>query len=393
MSNEPSRFGKLHPDLEDSQAAEALRKEAKLGDAGWKREVERNLVLGLSAAPSITDRSISTFARGELPHFAGINTFLKAPYVEDVHQVGAYDAAVLGIPLDTGTTYRSGTRFGPQGIRKISALYGTYYFELGVDLREQMTLCDLGDVFVIPANIEKAFDQISRAVSHVFASGSFPIMLGGDHSIGYPCVRGIAPHVNGNIGIIHVDRHVDTQEKDMDERMHTTPWFHATNIPNAPPKNLVQFGIGGWQVPRAGVAVSRERGTTIMTITDIMEMGLDKALDIAMEVATDGTEAVYLSFDIDSVDAGFVPGTGWPEPGGLLPREALHIVQRVARETNLCAMELVEVAPPYDVSDVTALLATRVIVDVLATLVDAGKLPRQRPSWLKTEPAQEPWAL
>jgi agmatinase len=383
----------LHPDLEDSQAAEALRKEAKLGDAGWKREVERNLVLGLSAAPSITDRSISTFARGELPHFAGINTFLKAPYVEDVHQVGAYDAAVLGIPLDTGTTYRSGTRFGPQGIRKISALYGTYYFELGVDLREQMTLCDLGDVFVIPANIEKAFDQISRAVSYVFASGSFPIMLGGDHSIGYPCVRGIAPHVNGNIGIIHVDRHVDTQEKDMDERMHTTPWFHATNIPNAPPKNLVQFGIGGWQVPRAGVAVSRERGTTIMTITDIMEMGLDKALDIAMEVATDGTEAVYLSFDIDSVDAGFVPGTGWPEPGGLLPREALHIVQRVARETNLCAMELVEVAPPYDVSDVTALLATRVIVDVLATLVDAGKLPRQRPSWLKTEPAQELWAL
>lgn len=393
MSNDPSRFGKLHPDLEDSQAAEALRKEAKLGDAGWKREVERNLVLGLSAAPSITDRSISTFARGELPHFAGINTFLKAPYVEDVHQVGAYDAAVLGIPLDTGTTYRSGTRFGPQGIRKISALYGTYYFELGVDLREQMTLCDLGDVFVIPANIEKAFDQISRAVSYVFASGSFPIMLGGDHSIGYPCVRGIAPHVNGNIGIIHVDRHVDTQEKDMDERMHTTPWFHATNIPNAPPKNLVQFGIGGWQVPRAGVAVSRERGTTIMTITDIMEMGLDKALDIAMEVATDGTEAVYLSFDIDSVDAGFVPGTGWPEPGGLLPREALHIVQRVARETNLCAMELVEVAPPYDVSDVTALLATRVIVDVLATLVDAGKLPRQRPSWLKTEPAQELWAL
>ncbi|MCG8346710.1 MAG: agmatinase family protein [Chloroflexales bacterium] len=393
MSDDPSRFGKLHPGLEDSQAAEALRKEAKLGDAGWKREVERNLALGLSAAPSITDRSISTFSRGELPHFAGINTFLKAPYVEDVHQVGAYDAAVLGIPLDIGATYRSGTRFGPQGIRKISALYGAYYFELGVDLREQMTLCDLGDVFVIPANIEKAFDQISRAVSYVFASGTFPIMLGGDHSIGYPCVRGIAPHVNGNIGIIHVDRHVDTQEKDMDERMHTTPWFHATNIANAPPKNLVQFGIGGWQVPRAGVAVSRERGTTIMTITDIMEMGLDKALDIAMEVATDGTEAVYLSFDIDSVDAGFVPGTGWPEPGGLLPREALHIVQRVARETDLCAMELVEVAPPYDVSDVTALLATRVIVDVLATLVDAGKLPRQQPTWLKTEPAQEPWAL
>ncbi|MCB0181805.1 MAG: arginase family protein, partial [Anaerolineae bacterium] len=156
---------------------------------------------------------------------------------------------------------------------------------------------------------------------------------------------------------------------------------------------LVQFGIGGWQVPRPGVKISRERGTTIMTITDIMEMGLDKALDLAIEVASEGTEAVYLSFDIDSVDAGFVPGTGWPEPGGLLPREALHIVNRVARETNLCAMELVEVSPPYDVAETTALLATRVIVDVLAALVDAGKLPRSTPPWLKPEPATEPWAL
>ncbi|MCB0176308.1 MAG: agmatinase family protein [Anaerolineae bacterium] len=393
MSDSNPRFGKLRPELENSQAADALRKEAELSSQGWLNEVKRNKELGLEAAPSIEDRTISTFARGELPHFAGINTFLKMPYIEDVHKAGEYDVAVFGIPLDTGTTYRPGTRFGPQGIRKISALYGTYYFEMGVDLREQITMCDLGDVFVIPANIEKAFDQISRAVSHVFASGAFPVMLGGDHSIGYPCVRGIAPHVNGNIGIIHVDRHVDTQEKDMDERMHTTPWFHATNIDNAPPKNLVQFGIGGWQVPRPGVKISRERGTTIMTITDIMEMGLDKALDLAIEVASEGTEAVYLSFDIDSVDAGFVPGTGWPEPGGLLPREALHIVNRVARETNLCAMELVEVSPPYDVAETTALLATRVIVDVLAALVDSGKLPRSTPTWLKPEPATEPWAL
>lgn len=393
MSDSSSRFGTPREDLKGSQAAEALRREASLPQDGWRRETERAKELGLTAAPSIGDRSISTFSRGELPHFAGINTFLKAPYIEDVHRAGEFDAAVFGIPLDTGTTYRAGTRFGPQGVRRISALYGTYYFEMGVDLREQMTLCDLGDVFVIPANIEKAFDQISRAVSHVFKSGAFPIMIGGDHSIGYPCVRGVCPHVDGNIGIIHIDRHVDTQEKDMDERMHTTPWFHATNIPNAPPKNLVQFGIGGWQVPRDGVKVARERGTTIMTITDIMEMGLDKALDIAIEVASEGTEAVYLSFDIDSVDAGFVPGTGWPEPGGFLPREALHIVQRVARETNLCAMELVEVSPPYDISDMTSLLACRVICDVLATLVDSGRLPRQKPSWLKADPSQEPWAL
>ena len=112
------------------------------------------------APDCLTDKTIPTFARGELPHFAGINTFLKAPYVENVRDVGRYDAAVIGIPFDSGTTYRPGTRFGPQGIRRISALYTPYNYELGVDLREQMTLCDAGDVFTIPANLEKSFDQI-----------------------------------------------------------------------------------------------------------------------------------------------------------------------------------------------------------------------------------------
>ncbi len=146
-------------------------------------EIVCGLELGLAGADSIVDKRVPTFSRGELPHFAGINTFLKAPYVEDVRRCGEYDVAVLGAPFDGGTTYRSGTRFGPQGIRKISALYGPYSFELGVDLRESITICDLGDVFTIPGNIEKTFDQISKAVSHVYESGAFPVVLGGDHSI------------------------------------------------------------------------------------------------------------------------------------------------------------------------------------------------------------------
>jgi agmatinase len=184
--------------------------------------------------------------------------------------------------------------------------------------------------------------------------------------------------VDGNIGIIHLDRHADIQEKDMDERMHTTPWFHATNIKNAPPSNLVQIGIGGWQVPRPGVQVARERGTTILTIHDVERLGIEKVAEIALEIAWKGAKAVYLSFDIDSVDCGFVPGTGWPEPGGFLPREALKLLQLVAKE-GVCAMEVVEVAPPYDISDTTALLAARAALDVLATMVDNGKIGR-RPS-------------
>ena len=363
---------------------QALEKERKLPLTGWQQEVDQAKRFGLEAAESIVDRNISTFSRGELPHFAGINTFMKAPYLEDVNQVGNYDVAIVGVPHDCGTTYRPGTRFGPQGIRRISALYTPYNYEMGVDLREQITLCDVGDIFTIPANNEKSFDQISKGIAHVFSSGAFPIILGGDHSIGFPTVRGVCRHLGDKkVGIIHFDRHVDTQEIDLDERMHTCPWFHATNMANAPAENLVQLGIGGWQVPREGVKVCRERGTNVLTVTDITEMGLEAAAQYAIERATDGTDCVYVSFDIDCIDAGFVPGTGWPEPGGLMPREALKLLELIVRNVPVCGLEIVEVSPPYDISDMTSLMATRVICDTMAHLVVSGQLPRkEKPEWI-----------
>ncbi|CAK6693076.1 Agmatinase [Synechococcus sp. CBW1107] len=366
------------------QGRQALEKEAALPLTGWQMEVDQAHAWGLEAAESIVDRRISTFSRGELPHFAGINTFMKAPYLEDVHRVGEFDVAIVGVPHDSGTTYRPGTRFGPQGIRRISALYTPYNYEMGVDLRESIKLCDVGDIFTIPANNEKSFDQISKGVAHVFASGAFPIILGGDHSIGFPTVRGVCRHLGDKkVGIIHFDRHVDTQEIDLDERMHTCPWFHATNMANAPAKNLVQLGIGGWQVPREGVKVCRERGTNVLTVTDITEMGLEAAAKFAIERATDGTDCVYISFDIDCIDAGFVPGTGWPEPGGLLPREALKLLELIVRNVPVCGLEIVEVSPPYDISDMTSLMATRVICDTMAHLVVSGQLPRrEKPTWI-----------
>jgi agmatinase len=365
-----------------------LRRLADISDRKQREAVERGLELGLEAAPSVNDRTISTFARGQQPAFAGINTFRKAPYLEDVHEVGKHEVAILGAPFDMGTTYRAGCRFGPQAIRRISALYDSYSVDMAVDLEEELDLVDLGDVFVIPSNIEKSFDQIDRAVSWVVGEGVFPVVLGGDHSIGYPDVRAIAPHIDGRVGIIHLDRHLDIQERDMDERMHTTPWFHATNIENAPPANLVQMGIGGWYGSRPGVKVARDRRTTVLTITDIEEVGVERAAEVALEVAWKDADAVFLSFDIDSVDAGFVPGTGSPEPGGLLPREALKLLRLIAHE-GICGMEVVEVAPPYDVSDMTAQLACRAVMDVLGTLVAEGKLGARRGEPTK-EQAQEP---
>src|SRR5437868_4732810 len=279
------------PDYTELEGMRALKEETGIPVQQWREEVRRGKEFGLECVDSIEDKTeISCFQRGELPHWSGINTFLKTHY------------------------------------------------------------------------------QITKAVAHVLSQGTLPMIMGGDHSIGFPCARGVAQCIEGNVGIIHLDRHIDTQEKDMDEIMHTCPWFHATNIPNCPPTNLVQVGIGGWQVPRPGVKKGRERGSTVLTIQDIERIGIDKTVEIALEVAWKGASAVYLSFDVDSIDAGFVPGTGWPEPGGFLPREALAILKGVAKE-GVAAMEAVEVSPPCDIPDITASMAVRAMVDVQATRV------------------------
>jgi len=361
------------PDLSDLAGMQAQKAEAPLPSAYYEKENRRIKELGLEPADSIQDKTeFSCFQRGSLPHWSGINTFLKLPYLEDVRKVGEYDVAFVGVPFDIGCTFRTGTRFGPQGIRRISALYQKYSYEHGIDLSETLAMCDVGDIYC-PSNITKAHDQITKGIAHILSQGTLPMIMGGDHSIGYPIARAVAECVEGKVGIIHIDRHVDTQEKDMDEIMHTCPWFHATNIPNCPPSNLVQLGIGGWQVPRAGVKVGRERGTTILTVNDIEKIGIDKTIEIALEVAWKGASAVYLSFDIDSLDAGFVPGTGWPEPGGLLPREALKLVDGIAKE-GIAAMEICEVSPPYDISDITSLMAARLFVDAIATMYKNGRL-------------------
>ncbi len=351
---------------------------------------ERVLRLGLEAADSIGDRTIPLFARGYSPAFAGINTFLKAPYCEDASAVGQYDAAFIGEPYDGGTTFRPGARWAPQAVRRISALYDSYNLDSAVDLQEELKICDMGDVHVIPSNIEKTFDQCTKAIEHIYTAGVFPVICGGDHSLGFPNVRAIAPHIDGNVGIIHIDRHFDCEPKQMDERMHGTSWYwtvhepsttthqghahmHDVGLPNCPPENLVQVGIGGWAGMRAAAAVAHRRGTQIMTMEDIMALGPAKAAEMALDIAWKGAKAVFLSFDIDSIDPAFAPGTGTPEPGGIQPREAIEMVRIIARE-GLCGMEVVEIAPPYDVNDNTAQLGCRLMLEALGSMVIEGKL-------------------
>jgi agmatinase len=193
-------------------------------------------------------------------------------------------------------------------------LGGSYNAAWGLELHECLDMVDVGDVQVIPANLEKSFDQIADAISYVAERQIFTVVLGGDHSIGYPTVRGLAPFVDGPIGIIHFDRHSDLSESLLDERMHGSPFFHATNLPNVPATNLVQIGIGGWLGAKPGLRVARERRVSVITMDDIEAYGIDRIMEHALDVA-----------------------------------------------------------------DITALLGGRVIMEVLATLVYAGKLGRRPP--------------
>lgn len=369
------------------EALSGMRARRRLRDAPEEKRkewIDRGLDLGLEAAPSVRDRNISLFSRGMDPQFAGISTFARMPYVEDVRSIGAHDVAVVGVPFDMGTTYRSGTRFGPEAVRETSKVYDAYSPDLGMDLLEEVSICDVGDIFVIPSNIEKTFDQVDLGITHILDQGCFPVIIGGDHSIGYPDAKALAKHVDGKLGIIHFDRHIDTAEYTMDERMHTTHWSHATKLSNVPPANLVQIGIGGWIGNHSGVHVADEMDTTVITMFDVDERGIDDVMDIALEVAWKDADAVYLSFDIDVFDPSCAPGTGTPDAGGLTSREGLQAARRAARE-GLIGMDLVEISPPYDHANITALLGARVIMDVLATLVEHGHLGARLPAATRAE--------
>ena len=362
---------------EELRGTWAMEREAQLAGGAANERAQLAQEYGLEPAASIKDRSLTLFRRDKWG-LSNIGTFMGVPFLEDMRKLGGQDVVFVGEPLDTGTTYRSGTRFGPQELRRISTLGGSYAYnvERGVILQESLNMVDAGDIQMIPANIEKSFDQIAKAIDYITERQVFPVVLGGDHSIGYPNIRGTAPLVGGNLGIIHIDRHSDLSPSIWDERMHGTPFFHATNIPNAPATNLVQVGIGGWTGSRGGMRIAKERAATVITIDDIDRYGVERIMEYALEIAWKNAKKVWLSFDIDSIDPAFAPGTGTPEPGGLQPREVFRLLRIAARE-GLAGMELVEVSPPYDHADVTSLLGGRIIMEVLATLVSASKLGRR----------------
>jgi len=313
---------------------------------------------------------------------SGGATFSRLPLVLDPEELGGADVAILGAPIDEAVSYRPGARFGPRAIRLADVSGGAPpefpHMELGIDPARALTVVDHGDVEAVPGGQERSHEVLRGAVAKVLQAGCVPVILGGDHSILHPNAGAVADHHGrGTVGVIHFDAHADDAEEIWGVKLsHGTPVRRLVDEGSIPGDRILQIGLRGYWPGPEEFAWAREQGLVWYTQGEIDERGLREVLDEVVERAS-GWDHVYLSLDIDVVDPGSAPGTGTPEPGGLLPREFLAAVRRLAVELGFAGMEVVEVSPPYDHADVTALLAHRAILEALSGLAlqRAGRDP------------------
>jgi agmatinase len=281
------------------------------------------------------------------------------------------DVVIVGAPFDGGTSHRPGTRFGPQAIRSTDYLPhdgSRPHLALRVDALRDLRVVDAGDVEMPPGDIERSLASLEDAVATVAASGAIPVVLGGDHSIALPDVTGVARHYGfGRVAVLHFDAHADTGDITFGSLYgHGQPMRRLIESGAARGDRFLQIGLRGyWPEPETldWMAAQRMRS---YEMTEIGARGLPAVLDEAFEIALDDCDAVFLSVDIDVCDPGHAPGTGTPEPGGLTARELLDAVRRICRELPVAGVDVVEVSPPFDHAEITAMLANRVVLEALS---------------------------
>lgn len=300
-------------------------------------------------------------------------TFLGVPRVHLAESSSYADAEVviIGAPYDLGTSHRPGARFGPQAIRAADYLPhdgSRPHLALRVDPLKDLRVVDAGDVRMHSGQAEQSLQRIEDAVAALTAAGAIPVVLGGDHSITWPDVTGIARHLGyGRVSVVHFDAHADTGEiEDGSLYGHGTPIRRLIESGAARGDRFLQIGLRGYWPGPATLAWMAEQRMRSYEMTEVVRRGLDECLTEAFAIAVDDCDGVFLSVDIDVVDPGMAPGTGTPEPGGLTPRQLLDAVRRCALELPLVGMDVVEVSPPYDSAEVTAFLANRVVLEALS---------------------------
>jgi len=298
----------------------------------------------------------------DMPRFAGIPTMMRLPVAEDARGL---DAAFVGIPLDIGTSNRSGTRYGPRQIRQESVMIRPYNMGSGAAPFERLQVADLGDVAINPYSLADSVRRIELAYSDILAHGCIPLTLGGDHTLTLPILRAAAGR-HGPVGLIHVDAHSDTNEEMFGEQLaHGTTFRRAFEEGLLAPQRVVQIGLRGSGYEAADFDWSRRQGFRVVQAEECWYRSLAPLMAEVREQM--GSGPVYLSFDIDGLDPAFAPGTGTPEVGGLSVWQGLEIV-RGCRGLNLIGADVVEVSPPYDRSGNTALLAANLLFEMLCVL-------------------------
>jgi agmatinase len=311
-----------------------------------------------------------------IPRFAGIRTFMRVPHTTDLAGV---DAAAIGVPFDTATSYRTGARFGPEAIRSASALLRPFHTGFGINLVEALGIVDYGDLPMAPGDTEATYRLIEAGLRPIVEAGVFPLVLGGDHSITLAELRPLAA-VTGPLALVHLDSHTDTWEEYFGQR-----YFHGTTFKRAAEEGLlepaasVQAGMRGSLYDGSDLEDSRALGFRVIPSDELRGGGAPRDSRVVREHVAD--RPVFLSFDIDFLDPAFAPGTGTPEVAGFSTAEAIALL-RSLRGIRIAGADVVEVSPPYDgPGQPTALAAANVLWEILAlrASVEPGRLDRHEP--------------
>lgn len=303
----------------------------------------------------------------ESPRYTGLASFFRAPYVDDPAHWPRLQVGLVGVPFDGGTTNRPGARHGPRAVREVSTMIAPWNPALNIRPFDLCTIADIGDAWVRePFNLESSLGEIRAFYDQVVAAGVTPLSIGGDHSVSLPILRAVA--AASPVAMVHIDAHCDTGDGFMGSRFHHgAPFSRAVEEGLLIPEKVVQIGIRG---PLNGDVwrFSRERGMRVITIDEFVERGVDDVMDEAHRIV--GDTPCYISFDVDALDPSFAPGTGTPVVGGFSTREALAMVRRL-RGLDMVGGDLVEVSPPFDVAQLTALAGATILFELLCVLAES----------------------
>lgn len=311
----------------------------------------------------MTERFNQPLSGNDMPRFAGTATMFRLPTASEFAGV---DVAITGVPLDIGTSNRTGTRYGPRQIRAESVLVRPYSMATGAAPFDSFQVVDGGDVAVNPYSLEKSIVLIEEHFARLAAARVLPVSLGGDHTITLPILRALSKR-QGPLALVHVDAHSDTNDAMFGERVtHGTIFRRAIEEGIVDPHRMAQIGLRATGYSANDFDWARGRGVRVFQAEELWYKSLAPTMVEVREII--GTNApTYLSFDIDGLDPSVAPGTGTPEPGGLTTSQGLEII-RGCFGLNLVGCDLVEVSPPYDTTGNTALLAANLVFEMLCSL-------------------------